>query len=124
MSATNKKIEKVTLFLRVLGREIEDRKWAAHCLETDIVGYGKTFSAALDQLFELTEMQISFAIFMNQRSLLDNPAAPEIFEAYNAEHRVEITQFNVPGPKTRKRVVTSMPFPTPSAKSVFSLAQA
>ena len=67
MSESTKKVEKATLFLRVLGREIENGKWSAHCLETDIVGYGPTFDAALKELSELTEMQISFALYKNQR---------------------------------------------------------
>jgi len=124
MSISTKEVNKVPLFLRVLGREVEGGKWSAHCLETDIVGYGETFDAALKELFELTEMQISFAIYKNQRSLLDHPAPPEVIELYNAEHRVEMTQFNLSKPKRRNRVVTSMPFPNPSAKSEFALAQA
>ena len=42
------------LSLRVLGYH-KDGKWAAHCLETDLVGYGKTFKAALAELEELTQ---------------------------------------------------------------------
>jgi hypothetical protein len=74
--------------LRVLGYR-EDGGWAAHCLETDLVGRGKTFALACKALQELTEMQISFAVYKDQRSLLDHPAPPNIwqtFERVTQEH--------------------------------------
>lgn len=67
--------------LRVLGYR-EERSWVAHCLETDLVGHGRTFEDALADLEELTEMQLSFAIQRRQPTLLDHPAPPEIWEAY------------------------------------------
>jgi hypothetical protein len=72
---------KISMTLRVLGY-LEDEAWVAHCLETDLVGRGKTFSTALKDLHELTEMQVSFAVFKDQRSLLDHPAPPEIWQMY------------------------------------------
>jgi hypothetical protein len=124
MSVSTKKVNKVSLFLRVLGREVEGGKWSAHCLETDLVGYGDTFNSALKKLFELTEMQISFAIYKNQPALLDHPAPPEVFELYNTEHRVELTRATTSTPKRHDRVVTSIQLPHPSNKSGFALAQA
>jgi len=73
-----------TLFsmtLRILGY-LEDGQWAAHCLETDLVGFGRNFDAAVKNLMELTEMQVSFAVQTGQRSLLDHPAAPDIWQRY------------------------------------------
>jgi predicted RNase H-like HicB family nuclease len=70
------------LYLRVLGYVEEDGLWVAHCLETDLVGQGKTFEKALEHLAELTEMQVSFAIQTNQMHLLSRPAPLEFFEIF------------------------------------------
>jgi hypothetical protein len=71
----------IHMTLRVLGY-LEDGGWAAHCLETDLVGRGKTFALAFRALQELTDMQVSFAIYKDQRSLLDHPAPPSIWQTY------------------------------------------
>jgi hypothetical protein len=123
MPVSTKKARDTKLFLRVLGREIERGRWSAHCLETDIVGYGRTFDAALCELLELTEMQISFAIFKKQPALLDRPAPAEVFELYNAVHREQMTELDTTKRKRRNRVVTSVPLPQPSSRSGFSIAQ-
>jgi len=72
-----------TLSLRVLGYLDEGGQWAAHCLETDLVGFGRTFDQALEALHELTGMQVSFAVFKSQPALLDHPAPSWIIETYN-----------------------------------------
>jgi hypothetical protein len=111
------------LYLRVLGYLRQDGSWAAHCLETDLVGYGKSFQAALDNLQELTEMQISFAIYKNQPALLDCPAPPDIIEMYNYLVRSSIQWFTRPEKKDRKRRITSIPWPNNLTESDFALAQ-
>jgi len=116
------KKEEVALYLRVFGYKRPDGKWVAHCLETDLVGYGKTFQAAIYNLEELTEMQISFAIFKNQPSLLDKPAPPEIFECYNASFRTSIEKFTRPETRDRKHRVTSIPWPNSPTDMDFALA--
>jgi hypothetical protein len=72
--------------LRIYGYKV-GKEWAAHCLETDLVGRGKNFAQAMDELRELTEMQVSFAIQTDQPSLLDHPAPPEIWQAYERATR-------------------------------------
>jgi len=104
-----------SMTLRVLGYR-ENGEWAAHCLETDLVGRGKNFSAALDDLVELTEMQVSFATCKNQPNLLDHPAPSEIFEAYARLAREQLTSFQRPGPKPKDRALGALPFPTPAGK--------
>lgn len=100
------------LNFRVLGYMSDDGLWAAHCLETDIVGYGKTFKTAMNDLVELTEMQVTFAFQTKQPSLLDRPADPWVLEIYHTLFR-EILQSL---PKNRKATgdyqVASMPLPT------------
>lgn len=70
------------LDLKVLGYQ-EDGKWVAHCLEMDLLGHADTFDAALADLRELVEMQVSFAMQKGQHSLLYHPAPVRFFDIYN-----------------------------------------
>jgi len=69
--------------LRVLGYYEDGESWAAHCLEMDLVGYGETFEVAYEKLKELIEMQIDFAVYKNQPTLIYHPAPPRIFRLYD-----------------------------------------
>ncbi len=110
------------LSLRVLGYISEDGLWAAHCLETDLVGYGKTFKKALNELIEFTEMQVSFAFQTKQPSLLYHPADPRIFDIYNTqfryilqslpERRPSLHSLPVRRPSTDEYKVRNMPLPS------------
>jgi hypothetical protein len=100
------------LYLRVLGYKESNGDWAAHCLETDLVGYGKSFNKALHNLVELTEMQIGFAQFKKQSALLDRPAPTEIIETYNSLMRQSLQSFAKRGLFDRKRKITSIPMPS------------
>lgn len=115
-----------SLTLRVLGYQVKDGSWGAHCLETDLVGYGKTFKTALKKLLELTEMQISFAVYKNQPSLLDRPAPPEIIETYTRMVRSTLQTFTYSDKRDNKRRVASIPWPShpKGAKNAFVQAQA
>lgn len=101
----------IVLNLRVLGYLEGSGKWAAHCLETDLVGYGKTFEKAIEELRELTEMQVSFAIYIKQPSLLDHPAPPELFEMYTNLLRATLQTYTVKRKADKKRRVGSIPLP-------------
>jgi len=103
--------DEIMLSLRVLGYMTEDRQWAAHCLETDLVGYGKTFDSAVKHLQELTEMQVSFSFFKNQPALLDRPAPPQIFELYNRLFRLVLEHYNKKSPIDSKHRIGSVPLP-------------
>lgn len=110
------------LTLRVLGYRQEDGKWAAHCLETDLVGYGRSFEKALANLEELTEMQIGFALFKDQPSLLERPAPLSIIETYNVLHSQHLQHYT----KKKKFVdrdhkVASIPLPPSPTKTDFSI---
>ena len=94
--------------LRVLGY-LEDRGWAAHCLETDLVGRGKTFAIALKCLEELTEMQGSFATQTNQRSLLDHPAPPEIWQTFERVTQEQLRSVQEPT-ASRTNALGALPF--------------
>ena len=74
----------LNLSLRVLGYPEDDSdKWVAHCLEMDLLGYGDSFEEAFKDLGDLVRMQVSFALFKGQRSLLHNPAPARYFEIFN-----------------------------------------
>jgi hypothetical protein len=114
----------IGFYLRVLGYQESDRIWAAHCLETDLVGYGRTFKKALDSLYELTEMQISFAQYKNQPALLDHSAPVEIFEIYNTLLRANLQKFSRQSKIDRKRRITSIPFPSNLEAMSFAIVPA
>lgn len=119
----SKRKEEETLYLRVLGYRESDGWWAAHCLETDLVGYGKSFHSALKNLRELTEIQVEFALFKNQPALLDKPAPIEIIEGYNLSLRSNLQQFTRHKLLDRKRRITSIPWPQNLSMPSFVIAQ-
>ena len=128
MSTKSKKSSKIMaenifmLNLRVLGHKERDGQWAAHCLETDLVGYGKTFKSALANLEELTDMQISFAFYKNQPSLLDRPAPLHIVETYHTLWRAYLQHYTEKKKfidKTHK--VANIPLPAHPSRGDFSL---
>ena len=104
-----------SMTLRVLGYR-EGTDWVAHCLETDLVGYGKNFNAALNELMELTEMQVSFALQTKRPNLLDHPAPPEIFEQYSQLARERLATLSRPEIKPKDRALGAFPLPNPTAK--------
>ncbi len=62
------------LQLRVLGYQEDEETWVALALEMDIRGRGKSFAEAQEELEELIEMQIGFAIFKQMPELIFRPA--------------------------------------------------
>jgi hypothetical protein len=114
--------ENFSLYLRVLGYQEDDGSWAAHCLETDLVGYGANFEAALANLQELTAMQVSFAFYKNQPALLDRPAPTEIFELYNLLLRETLQHFTVKDRIDKSHKITSIPWPDDISTSDFAIA--
>lgn len=69
------------LSLNVLGYQAEG-EWVALALEMDIRGFGPTFEDAVDDLEDLVRMQVSFAAFKREPSLLSRPAAPAWFALF------------------------------------------
>ncbi len=113
----------ITLCLRVLGKKVDKDTWSAHCLETDLVGYGKSFNEAMKTLIELTEMQVSFAMYKNQPALLDRPAPPEVSETYNSLLRKALIDI----PRQKKRLdrhhrLGHIPIPNNFPSASFSVA--
>jgi hypothetical protein len=122
---TKKKVEALALRVRVVGYLTDEGTWAAHCLETDLVGYGNTWDAALDNLIELTEMQISFALYKQEPSLLDKPAPSHIFEMYFYSQREAMRRLVSERKKPDKtHEVATIPLLRPSRKAEFRVATA
>lgn len=104
---------KVGLNLRVLGYK-QGRKWTAHCLEMDLIGEGRSFEAALDELKDAIALQVSFAYRQDQSELLSHPAPPEFFAIFEQISRKILASFphthqeagfqlaNIPVPQPRK----------------------
>lgn len=71
----------------------EDDLFVAHCLEMDIKGRGRTEKSALNELLELIEMQINFAMQMEKPGLLDHPAEKKYFDLFNRCQREVMKAF-------------------------------
>ena len=115
--------ETIKLTVRVFGYNTDDGQCVAHCLDPDLVGYGKTRQPSLDNLRDLTKMQISFALFKQDPGLLDRPAPPYIYEMYYNLQREEMRNL-VSKKKSRDKghLITSIPLSPPSGKTDFCVA--
>lgn len=76
------------LFVSVLGmRDPEGgRGWAAVALEMDLWGHGKNFEEACEDLRDLLQMHVTFAIGKNQREMIYRPADPRFFAIFHQVH--------------------------------------
>ncbi len=85
--------EIIELSLRVLVYRDEDEngKWAALALEMDLRGYGDDPDAALNELREAVEAQVSFALFNNDPSMINFPAEKKYFEVFDKVHSKSIS---------------------------------
>lgn len=108
------------LCFRVLGYDNSDGTWSAHCLETDLVGIGNTPEKALENLIELTDMQISFAVFKKEPHLLNRPAPPQIFEIYLSLLASAMQEFTLTKKPQRNSMITHIPFPRIHSKVDFA----
>ena len=104
------------IVLNVLGYRDEDG-WVALALEMDLRGYGETFEDALDDLVELVEMQISFALSKGQPGMVWRAAEPVWFERYAETRRARYLAFysDPNGGADAEYRVRSMPIPEPNA---------
>lgn len=102
----------VYLNLRVLGYKTDDKGWAAHCLETDLVGYASSFKKALKDLEDITIMQISFAIQKKLPILLDSPAPEHIVQKFEELTRSKLQAYAKRGKSIKNNEVALLPLPT------------
>lgn len=97
------------IILRFLGyRDAEG--WVAHCLETDLVGYGKTPAEAEEMLVQMTQMQFGFSVFKRDPSLIVRPAPPHIFELYSMAMDQALKSFPRPY-RDPEKSIGSIPLP-------------
>ena len=77
------------IFLNVLiYRSNDERCWVALVLEMDIRGYGQTPKEAFKDSVDLVSVQVAFAKFKGDPSLIWKPADPVWFERF-AEARLD-----------------------------------
>ena len=72
--------------LRVLLWE-EDGEVYAHALEVDLLGSGPTEQAALNDLLQALDTQVSFAALQNKERAISHPAPEEDFDRWEQLHR-------------------------------------
>ena len=73
--------ESLELAINVLGVR-EDGAWCAIALEMSLRGYGETFEAALAELREAIDAQVSFAVQNGNLDQIFIPAEPHYFKLY------------------------------------------
>lgn len=69
----------IPLHLNIL-IEQEDSQFVAHCLELDIVASGQTEDEAFDDLMDLIEAQLEFAVENDNLKNILRPAPPEFWQ--------------------------------------------
>ena len=68
----------------------EDGQFVAHALELDILGYGKTESAAKKELEGLLDNQLSFAACMEKPEIVNFPAPKEFFDRWEKANQAQL----------------------------------
>lgn len=66
-----------------------DSRWCAVALEMDIWGFGDTAKQAMEDLDELIEIQIEFAVGKKALGVLDHPTEKKWFDLWNALQKFE-----------------------------------
>ena len=107
----SEKESEVQIFLSVLGYR-ENNQWVALALEMDIRGYGRTFAQAKNDLLDLVNMQITFARYKNQPSLVWRPADPVWFGRF-ADARNQRLRELIQKPSDSEYRVSGLPIPPP-----------
>lgn len=72
--------------INILGYR-DDDGWVALAIDMDLRGHGETFDAALEELKELVDMQISFALDKGLPSMIWHPAEDVWIEKWNQARR-------------------------------------
>jgi len=80
------------ILLNILGYKEADG-WVALALEFDLRGYGQTFKAAMEELTELIQMQVSFAMQTGQPEMMFKDAEPQYFMVYEQARREYLRNF-------------------------------
>lgn len=86
----------IRLDLSILGYQ-ESGKWLAHCLEMDIIGYGDSFSEAMQKVNELIEMQVSFAVSQGHPQTMLNPAPPKYWALFHTARERALSNYPFTG---------------------------
>jgi len=82
---------KLVLSFKVLEYK-EDGEYVAHALEADLLGCGASPAAAIKELKEALDAQISFAMHKGDLGLITHPAPQEFFDRWEAAHKELLIQ--------------------------------
>jgi hypothetical protein len=74
----------------------EDGQFCAHALEVDLLGYGKTETEAVSELFEAIRCQLAFARAKDDDSILRFPAPKEFYDRWEAAHAAALRKLVFP----------------------------
>ena len=108
--------DSTTLHLRVLGYK-EDSEWCALCLEMDLVGYGPTFDDAMDDLEKYINNQFTFAMQMNDLSLLEFSADQEYHDRFSHALNLSIRE-KLTGQQEEESLTAVGELPVPALESL------
>jgi predicted RNase H-like HicB family nuclease len=86
----------VHVLLNILGYK-EDGDWVALALEFDLRGYGQTFEDAMEELTEMIQMQVSFAMQTDKPEMMFKDAEPQYFKIYDQARREHLRNFYISG---------------------------
>jgi hypothetical protein len=95
-----------SISLRVLLWE-EGGEVYAHALEVDLVGSGPTEQAALDDLLQALDTQVSFATLHGDENAIPHPAPDEDFARWEQLHRESLPGLPRSKTTTYKAVVVA-----------------
>ena len=83
----------------------EEGDWIAHCLEFDVIGDGKTKSAAIESLRTAMSMQIADSVRHNNPENLITPADTKYWQMYAAGTDVADVGLDIAFPKSAEFII-------------------
>jgi hypothetical protein len=87
-------------------------QFVAHALEVDLLAFGETADAAVDELCNVINNQLNFARSKRDERLLHFPAEKELFDRWEAAHaaalRNEVFQQDAPSQENPQAVCISL----------------
>jgi hypothetical protein len=120
MSPKTPKTNPCRVTLNILGYR-EENEWIALALEMDLRGYGKTFDEALEELKDIVEMQIGFAIFKRQPEMILRPADPIWFDRFAEMRKSCLTEMLTVSHHSAHNDYEVAGLPIPSAHAIEAL---
>lgn len=77
----------------------DDRRWAAHCLQLDLVEYGRLPETALADVLAVIRAHIEYAIEHDNMAYLFHPAPADVWKQFLHAERTGSTTIRITGPR-------------------------